>query len=67
MISIRTNRLVSSITEHGEAVFAQACEMDLEGVVGKQDASPYQRGKRPMWVKIKNRDYSRPEALGFRA
>jgi len=60
-------RVVSSIEEHGEAVFAKACELDIEGIVGKQDDAPYQRGKRPTWVKIKNRDYSRREAIeGFR-
>jgi bifunctional non-homologous end joining protein LigD len=60
-------QIVSSIEGHGEAVFAKACERDLEGIVGKHDDSPYQRGKRPTWVKIKNADYSRQEALGFRA
>lgn len=58
-------QLVSSIEEHGEAVFAKACEMDLEGIVAKRDDSPYQRGKQRTWVKIKNRDYSRQAALGF--
>ena len=49
-------KLMSSIDEHGEPVFAQACEMDLEGIVGKRDDSPYQRGKQATWVKVKNRD-----------
>ena len=57
-------QVVSSIEGHGEVVFAKACELDLEGIVGKQDDSPYQRGKRPTWVKIKNRDYSRQAAVG---
>ena len=59
-------QVVSSIEEHGGAVFAQACEMDLEGIVGKRDDSPYQRGKQTTWVKIKNSGYSRQAALGIR-
>ena len=60
-------QLVRSIEEHGEAAFAKACELGLEGIVGKQDDSPYQRGKRPTWVKIKNPDYSRQDALRKRS
>ena len=54
-------------TRQSEAVVAKACELDLEGIVGKQDDSPYQRGKRPTWVKIKNPDYSRQDALRKRS
>jgi len=59
-------QLVRGLQDHGEALFAQACEMDLEGIVGKDLAAPYKRGVQPTWVKIKNPTYSRPEALGFR-
>jgi ATP-dependent DNA ligase len=52
-------QLVRSLEEHGESVFATACEMDLEGIVGKRADSPYQRGKQTTWVKIKNPSYSR--------
>jgi len=58
-------QLVGGLEEHGEALFAQACELDLEGIVGKRLDSPYQRGKQPTWVKVKYRGYSRQEALGF--
>jgi len=59
-------QLVRSLREHGEALFAPACEMDLEGIVGKDLSAPYKRGVQPTWVKIKNPNYSRQEALGFR-
>ncbi len=55
------------IEGHGEASSRGSCKLDLEGIVGKYDESPYQRGKRPTWVKIKNSGYSRREAIeGFR-
>jgi hypothetical protein len=38
----------------------------LKGSSGSRTTPPYQRGK-PTWLKIKNPDYSRPEAIsGFR-
>ncbi len=41
-----------------------ACKLDLEGVVAKPKQSPYRRldGK-PLWVKVKNLDYS--QAVGL--
>ena len=59
-------QLVRSLPEHGEALFVQACEMDLEGIVGKDLSAPCKRGVQPMWAKIKNPKYSRQEALRFR-
>ena len=59
-------QLVRSLPEHDEALFAQACEMDLEGIIGKDLAAHYKRGVQPAWVKTKNPNYSRQEALGFR-
>jgi len=50
-------QLVRSSTEHREALFAQACKMDLEGIVGKDLAAPYKRGVQATWVK-------RPPRLG---
>ena len=29
-------------------------------------SAPYKRGVQPTWVKVKNPNYSRQEALGFR-
>ena len=59
-------QLARSLPDHGEALFAQACDMDLEGIVGKDLTAPYKRGVQPTWVKIKNPNYSRQEAPGFR-
>ena len=47
------------IDEHGDAALAQARELDLDGIVGKRDDSPYRRGPQATWVKIKNPEYSR--------
>jgi bifunctional non-homologous end joining protein LigD len=52
-------QIVSVIEVHGEAAFAKACELDLEGVVAKRSDAPYQPGKRPTWRKIRNQRYSR--------
>lgn len=43
----------------GEALFAEVCRRDLEGVVGKPLASPYAlvRGRSP-WFKVLNPEYS---------
>ena len=59
-------QLVPWLEAHGEALFQQACELDLEGVVGKDLSAPYKRGVQPTWVKVKNQKYSRQEAPGFR-
>jgi len=59
-------QLLTWLEAHGEVAFAKACELDLEGVVAKRIDAPYQAGKRPAWRKIKNPEYSRQEALGFR-
>lgn len=59
-------QIVPWLEAHGEALFAQARELDLEGMVGKDLSAPYWRGMQPTWVKIKNPSYSRQEALGFR-
>ncbi len=54
------------IEERGEDLFAKACELDLEGIVAKRMDSPYTAGRVETWRKIKNRNYSRQEALAFR-
>ena len=57
---------VQHLQEHGEALFAKAVELDLEGIVAKRADSPYRAGRQPTWAKIKNPDYWRREALRFR-
>ena len=47
-------RYVDHVDGNGDRVFAQACEMRLEGIVSKDRASPYRRGARnASWRKIK--------------
>jgi bifunctional non-homologous end joining protein LigD len=57
--------LVTHIEEHGQAAFAHAVELGLEGVVAKRADSPYREGRQHAWRKIKNTDFYRKEALGF--
>src|SRR6185503_10761037 len=46
----------------GRWLYGRVCELDLEGVVAKHGASPYQdRLSRNSWIKIKNPDYSQKE------
>ena len=52
-------RIISSLDARGDAAFAKACGLGLEGVVAKRSDAPYQAGKRPTWRKIKNPSYSR--------
>jgi bifunctional non-homologous end joining protein LigD len=56
---------VEHLEAHGEALFAKVCELDLEGVVGKQADSLYRAGRQAAWIKVKNQAYSREEALRF--
>jgi bifunctional non-homologous end joining protein LigD len=49
------SRLVYSdhVEGQGEAFFAKAAEMRLEGIVSKDAATPYRSGRSPSWRKIK--------------
>ena len=38
----------------------------FEGIVAKRVDATYSAGRQITWLKIKNRNYSRQEALGFR-
>jgi len=40
----------------GAAVFRQACEMGLEGIVAKRLTAPYRSGPSRDWLKVKNPD-----------
>ena len=47
------------IEEHGEALFARVCEMDLEGIVAKVASAPYVCDReQSTWRKILNPNYS---------
>ena len=56
--------MVRSLAEHGDALFAQACVLHLDGIVGRDLGAAYKRGVQPL--KAKNPTYCRQEALGFR-
>jgi bifunctional non-homologous end joining protein LigD len=51
-----------SIEGRGCELFDLMCANDLEGVVAKRLADPYDL--RARWLKIKNRDYSQKEGRG---
>lgn len=38
---------------NGKEAFAAACEMGLEGIVGKKAGSPYRGGRSSDWIKVK--------------
>jgi bifunctional non-homologous end joining protein LigD len=38
----------------GEGAFHHACAMGLEGIVAKRRDKPYQSGRSPHWIKVKN-------------
>jgi bifunctional non-homologous end joining protein LigD len=47
------------VPERGVDLFGVVCEHDLEGIVAKPKASPYLSPRnRPLWIKIKNPDYT---------
>ncbi len=53
------------INGNGVELFEMACKQDLEGVVAKPKQSPYREldGK-PLWVKVKNPDYTQAQGRG---
>ncbi len=54
---------VDHVLGQGEALYAQACARDLEGIVAKWAAAPYRLlDGESSWVKIKNRAYT--QAIG---
>jgi bifunctional non-homologous end joining protein LigD len=46
---------------NGCELFAQACALDLEGIVAKLATAPYRLTQPPHWIKIKNPSYSQGE------
>ena len=49
------------VVQSGRAFFAQACRLDLEGIVAKLAAAPYRATQPPHWLKIENPDYTQAE------
>jgi bifunctional non-homologous end joining protein LigD len=61
----KVSRLVSlalSVVGRGDELFALMRSHDLEGIVAKRLADPYERQVK--WLKIKNPDYSQKEGRG---
>jgi bifunctional non-homologous end joining protein LigD len=56
--SARAVQLVDHVRGTGIDLYALACALDLEGIVAKRADSLYRVEIPPVWLKIKNRDYS---------
>jgi bifunctional non-homologous end joining protein LigD len=52
------------LSDNGLEAWAQVLERGYEGLVGKDDASPYVEGRTLSWLKVKQRDY-RAEERGW--
>jgi ATP-dependent DNA ligase len=50
---------VLTVAADGRALFEAAQRLDLEGIVAKRKADPYETGA--IWYKIKNRAYTQIE------
>ena len=46
-------RFSDHLQGNGPAVFAQACELNLEGIISKRAAAPYRGGRNRDWLKVK--------------
>src|SRR4051794_19957077 len=44
---------VEYLEADGEAIFAHACQLGLEGIVAKRKDSPYRSGRQESWIKLK--------------
>jgi bifunctional non-homologous end joining protein LigD len=58
--------LSEGLSAEGRALYRQACEQGLEGVVGKRLSSPYAAGKRNgAWIKVKRRLALQAAIIGY--
>ena len=56
---------IDHVMEHGRTLFQLACREDLEGIVAKRADHPYPSAeKKPLWIKIKDPNYSQREGRG---
>lgn len=46
-------RYVEHVIGRGDAFFAEACRLGLEGMIAKRADRPYRAGRGPEWVKVK--------------
>lgn len=54
---------IEHVETHGEALFREITRHDQEGIVAKRVDAPYPAGKQSTWIKIKNKEYSRRDAV----
>jgi ATP-dependent DNA ligase len=54
------------IETHGEALFRAIAADDHEGIGAKRADAPYRAGPQAAWLKIKNREYSRRDAVEWK-
>jgi len=59
-------KLIDHVETHGDPLFHAMAAQDFEGIVAKRLDAPYRAGRQRTWVKVKNREFSRAEALGWR-
>jgi bifunctional non-homologous end joining protein LigD len=59
-------QLTQQVPTHGEALFREIARHDQEGIVAKRLDAPYRAGRQPTWLKVKNKEYSRREAVEWR-
>jgi ATP-dependent DNA ligase len=59
-------KIIKHIETHGEPLFHAIAADDHEGIVAKRLDAPYRAGRQPTWLKIKNKEYSRREAVEWR-
>jgi len=55
---------IEYIETHGEVLFRES--HDQQGIVAKRLDSAYRAGRQSSWLKIKNKDYSRRDAVEWR-
>jgi bifunctional non-homologous end joining protein LigD len=49
----RPLKLGDHLPSNGQALFEQACQLGLEGIIAKRADRPYRGGRGPDWVKVK--------------
>jgi bifunctional non-homologous end joining protein LigD len=60
-------RYLEHVEENGEALYREAEQLGLEGVVGKKAAAAYKAGRSPLWLKVRSRRTGDFVVVGFTA
>jgi len=59
-------QIIQHIETHGEALFRAIAADDHAGIVAKRADAAYRAGPHNTWLKIKNREYARREAVEWK-